>query len=171
MFKSPFQWFIPREILRKIFVMTAVDIRPTFNGARGAGMKDKARQSSLSTSVALDMSVSLCSIRKNQTLLPWNLGIAEYSSHTMDTDVLVLAVRLSQEMYEVVDKLRRTELFSCNHRLGHGMNLSGTRGKQQCAIFFKLTNAFFDLHLHRWGFFGNPWEVCVTLVWPHLHIF
>ena len=59
---SPFQWFIPREILRKIFGITAVDIRPTFNGARGAGIKDKARQSLPSTS-------SLCSIRKNQTLL------------------------------------------------------------------------------------------------------
>ena len=42
-----------REILRKIFAITAVDIRPTFNGARRAGSKDKARQSSPSTSVAI----------------------------------------------------------------------------------------------------------------------
>ena len=45
--------------------------------------------------------------------------------HTMDTDVVVLAVRLIQEMYEVVDELKITDMFSC-------INLSGTRGKQQC---------------------------------------
>ena len=44
-------------------------IRPTFNSARGADIKNKARQPSSSTSVAIAMSVSLCSIRKNQTLL------------------------------------------------------------------------------------------------------
>ena len=33
-----------------------------------AGFKDKVRQSSLSTAVAIAMSVSLCSITKNQTL-------------------------------------------------------------------------------------------------------
>ena len=53
--RSFLQWFIPREILRKIFAIAAVDIRPTVNGARGTGIKA--------------MAVSLCSIRKNQTLL------------------------------------------------------------------------------------------------------
>ena len=50
--------------------MTAIDISPTLIGARGAGMKDKARQSSSSTSMAIAMSVSLCSIMQNHTLLP-----------------------------------------------------------------------------------------------------
>ena len=85
---------MPSEILRAIFAITAVDINPTFNGARGikdkAGIKDEARQSSPFTSVAIAMSVPLCSIRKNQTLR--NLGIAEYSSRTVDTDVVVLDV-------------------------------------------------------------------------------
>ena len=74
-FKSSYLFpsFIPSEILRTIFAITAVDIRPTFNGAIGikdkaCGVKDKARQSSPSTSVAIAMSVSLCSISKNQTL-------------------------------------------------------------------------------------------------------
>ena len=31
---------------------------------------------------------------------------------TMDTDVVVLAVRLIQEMYEVVDELKITDMFS-----------------------------------------------------------
>ena len=48
---------------------TVVDIRPTFNGVRGASIKDKARRSSPSTSVAIAMPVTLCSSRKNQTLL------------------------------------------------------------------------------------------------------
>ena len=68
----PFQWFIPSEILRTIFAITAADIKLIFNGARDiknkAGLIDKARQSSPDTSVAIAMCVSLCSIRKNQTL-------------------------------------------------------------------------------------------------------
>ena len=38
---------------------------------------------------------------------------------TVDTDVVVLAVSLTQEMYEVVNELRRTVNCSCNHRTGH----------------------------------------------------
>ena len=52
--------------------------------------------------------------------------------HTMEADVVVLAVMLTQEMYDVVDELRRTDMFSYNHRLGHDINLSETRRKQRC---------------------------------------
>ena len=46
---------------------------------------------------------------------------------TVDTYVVVLVVRLTQETFEVVDELIKTVNFSCNHRLEHGINLSGTR--------------------------------------------
>ena len=81
-------------ISTEYWAINAKYIEPIFNGARGikdkAGINDKARHSSPSTSVAIAMSVSLCSIRKNQTLC--NLGIAEYSSRIVDTDVVVLDV-------------------------------------------------------------------------------
>ena len=41
----------------------------------------------------------------------------------MDIDVVVLAVRLTQDMYEVVNELRRTINLSCNQKLGHDIKL------------------------------------------------
>ena len=38
---------------------------------------------------------------------------------TVDTDVVVIAVSLTQEMYEVVNEVRRTANCSCNHRTRH----------------------------------------------------
>ena len=63
---------------------------------------------------------------------------------TVDTDVVVLAVSLTQEMYKVVNELRRTVNCSCNHRTRHQPQLD--EGKE--AVWdtsLKVTNAFLDL--------------------------
>ena len=65
------------------------------------------------------------------------MGIAEYSSRTVDTDVVVLDVRLTQEMYEVVDELRRTVNCLCNHRTRYQRG-----GNSSWNTSLKVTNAF-----------------------------
>ena len=60
---SPFHKFILRGILKKKIAITAVDVN--CYGARGAGSKDKAHQSSSSTFVAIAMSVCFCEMRYN----------------------------------------------------------------------------------------------------------
>ena len=52
---------------------------------------------------------------------------------TVDTDVVVLAVSLTQEMYEVVNELRRIVHAITEQRT----NLSGTREKNSVGHFFK----------------------------------
>ena len=60
---------------------------------------------------------------------------------TVDTDVVVFAVSLTQEMYEVVNELRRT-VNCCNHRTRH----QAGRGKKTVwGTSLKVTNAFLDL--------------------------
>ena len=63
---------------------------------------------------------------------------------TVDTDEVVLAVSLTQKMYEVVNELRRTVKYSCNHRTRHRPYQE--EGKEAvCDTSLKVTNAFLDL--------------------------
>ena len=100
----------------------------------------------------------------------WNLGIAQYS-HSLDTDVVAVNVRLSQDVYEVVDELRRTVSCSCNHRLGHGINLSGMRKNSSVEHFFKSDLCIPVPGICTIGDSFATLERCVVLVWPHLHKF
>ena len=71
-------------------------------------------------------------------------------------------------MYEVVDELRRTGNCSCNHRLGHGINLSGTRRKTAVVwkASLKVTNAFLNLASAPLGILSQHsrylWYSCMT---------